>query len=162
MVLCMALSAVPAFAVPDGAAVAAPSLAGDTAVYAGKSATMRATVTGLSGIAEGATAVWMIDGKTVQTKPNLTVKNGDVLTLNYTLPESTKTKHHKISLTLTHQGRTIAYAETTVLMKFGFAGASMTLSKSEHVTSGNTRRVKVTVKGLQENLTVSYRWYVDG
>ena len=47
-------------------------------------------------------------------------------------------------------------------MKFGFAGASMTLSKSEHVTSGNTRRVKVTVKGLQENLTVSYRWYVDG
>ena len=162
MVLCMALSAVPAFAVPDGAAVAAPSLAGDTAVYAGKSATMRATVTGLSGIAEGATAVWMIDGKTVQTKPNLTVKNGDVLTLNYTLPETTKTKHHKISLTLTHQGRTIAYAETTVLMKFGFAGASMTLSKSEHVTSGNTRRVKVTVKGLQENLTVSYRWYVDG
>ena len=162
MVLCMALSSVPAFAVPDSTVAAAPILKSDAAVYAGKEASMQATITGLSGIADGVTAVWMIDGKTVQTKPNLTVKNGDVIMLNYTLPESTKTKHHKISLTLTRQGETIGYAETTILMKFGFAGVSMTLSKSEHVTVGNTRRVKVTVKGVQESLKVSYRWYVDG
>ncbi|MDO5547559.1 MAG: VanW family protein [Eubacteriales bacterium] len=174
MALCMAFTSVPAIAVENSRVVIADeqgvtlpvqanlALKGDTKAYIGKDMTMKATVTGLSGAVTGVTVAWTVNGKRVEVKSGQTIQNGDVLTLTYALPQSTTAKSNIVQVTLTQGSTTLGSASTKVTTLFGFSGATMTLSKSSHVTVGNTRRVKVTLKKLAANLKVSYQWYVDG
>lgn len=174
MALCMALTSIPAVAVENSRVVIADEqgvtlpvqasivLQGDASVYLGKSMTMNATVTGLSGTATGVTAVWTVNGKKALTKSGLTVNNGDVLKMSYKLPTSTKAKTTVVQLTLTQGSTVLGSARKDVTTLFGFNGATMTLSKRSHVTVGNKRRVKVTLQKLPASMKVTYQWYIDG
>ena len=115
LMLCMAFTSVPAFALEGEAGTGVPgtevpgtevpgtevpgteipevpevvsasiSLQGDTQVYVGQSMEVKATIAGLTAPVSGVSAVWTVNGQTVKTETIPTMQNGTKLSLAYTV-----------------------------------------------------------------------------
>jgi vancomycin resistance protein YoaR len=186
MVLCMMMASVPAWAADDIAEqpsepgitdpienpvedpapepVSNPiiNLNSSTGVYAGKTMTMKATVSGLNESLTGVTAVWTVNNKTVQTDSLATVANGTVLTLSYTLPASTAKASNAVTVSLKQGATVLASASTSVPTLFGFAGATLTASGKAGVTVSKSTTISAKLTGLKADVQGTYQWYVDG
>ena len=106
LMLCMAFTSVPAFALEGEAGTGVPgtevpgtevpgteipevpevvsasiSLQGDTQVYVGQSMEVKATIAGLTAPVSGVSAVWTVNGQTVKTETIPTMQNGTKLSL---------------------------------------------------------------------------------
>lgn len=138
------------------------TLAGETLVRPGDKIHLKATVNGPTERITLDDVYWTMGSKKVKTYDKvMTVKDGSGLELNYTLPKSTTAKKSKITLTLVKDGKSLTATEE-IQTNFDFTGASLKMSKSSHVTVGDSRKVKMTVSGLKNNVQGKYRWYVDG
>lgn len=185
LALCMALSVVPAFAqenasaqnritIADEQTAAQPevpeqpasipivTLSKNAGAYVGKAMTMKAAVSGLTNAMTGVTVAWSVNGKTVQTTANQTIKNGTALSMKYTLPTTTKKTSNTVKVTLKQGTKVLASASTTVPTLFGFTGAKLTASGATDITVKKSTSVSMKLTGLKASLKGTYQWYVDG
>lgn len=192
LMLCMAFTSVPAFALEGETGTGVPgtevpgtevpgtevpgtevpevpevvsasiSMQGDTQVYVGKSMTVKATIAGLSAPVSGVSAVWTVNGQTVKTETIPTMQNGTKLALEYTVPETTTAASNTVALALTLGPDQIGYATTQVTNRFGFAGAVLKPGKQSYATVGRTKRVTMKLTGLKASFKGTYQWYIDG